>query len=135
MSATEVFFDTNIVVYFASENEAKAGVAERLLRAGGTISVQVLNEFVNVGLLKHRLTFSAVHTTLTAVRAVCRVEPLTIETHERALAICERYQLNVHDALIIAAAQLAGCRTLYSEDMHDGLTIDGLTIRNPFVAR
>jgi len=35
--------------------------------------------------------------------------------------------------MIVAAAQLAGCTTLYSEDMHDGLTIDRLTIRNPFI--
>jgi predicted nucleic acid-binding protein len=42
--------------------------------------------------------------------------------------------MNVYDGMIVAAAQLAGCRVLYSEDMHDGLVIDRLTIRNPFAA-
>jgi predicted nucleic acid-binding protein len=40
---------------------------------------------------------------------------------------------NYYDTLVIAAALEAGCATLYSEDLHDGQTIDGqLTIRNPF---
>jgi len=33
---------------------------------------------------------------------------------------------------VIAAALEASCRTLYSEDMHDGQAIESLTIRNPF---
>ena len=133
MSRTDVFFDTNIVVYLASEAEEKARIAERLLRSGGTVSVQVLNEFANVALRKRRLTFDGVHTTLAAVRASCRVVDLTIDTHERGLALSERYRLGTFDAMIVAAAQLASCTTLYSEDMHDGLTIDRLTIRNPFI--
>jgi predicted nucleic acid-binding protein len=36
------------------------------------------------------------------------------------------------DALIIDAAIAGGATTLYSEDLQDGLEIDGLTIRNPF---
>jgi predicted nucleic acid-binding protein len=40
----------------------------------------------------------------------------------------------MHDALIVAAALLAGCTTLYSEAMQDGQVIDRqLTIRNPFI--
>jgi predicted nucleic acid-binding protein len=60
------------------------------------------------------------------------IVPLTIEMHDRGLALAEQYRLNVYDGMIIAAAQLAGCTVLYSEDMHDGLVIDRLTIRNPF---
>lgn len=57
---------------------------------------------------------------------------LTIETHALGLGLCQRYQLSVYDAMIVAAAQLGGCTTLYSEDMHHGLVIDGLTITDPF---
>jgi predicted nucleic acid-binding protein len=39
----------------------------------------------------------------------------------------------VYDAMIVAAAILGGCETLYSEDMQDGLLIDNqLRICNPF---
>jgi predicted nucleic acid-binding protein len=62
------------------------------------------------------------------------VMPVTKSTHERGIVYAERYQLAIFDANIVAAAVLAGCTTLYSEDMHNGLVIDGLTIRNPFAA-
>jgi predicted nucleic acid-binding protein len=58
--------------------------------------------------------------------------PLTVETLEGAVHIAERYGYSIFDALVIAAALHAGARTLYSDDMHDGQAIDGLTIRNPF---
>jgi predicted nucleic acid-binding protein len=58
--------------------------------------------------------------------------PLTVETHERAVHIAERYGYSIFDSLIIAAALHAGASTLYTEDMRDGQAIDGLTIRNPF---
>lgn len=39
----------------------------------------------------------------------------------------------MYDALIIAAALLAGCETLYSEDLQRGQRFDEqLTVRNPF---
>ena len=58
----------------------------------------------------------------------------TIEIHEAALKIAEKHGYNIYDALVVSAALEAGCVTLYSEDLHDGQTIDGqLTIRNPFV--
>ena len=126
------FFDTNVVVYFVTEDVAKARRSTELLTAGGIISVQVLNEFVRVARGKRKLSFAEVKTTLDAVRSTCEVMNLTVETHERGLASAERYQLQIFDSMIVAAALLAGCTTLYSEDMHDGLVIDALTIRNPY---
>lgn len=58
--------------------------------------------------------------------------PLTLATQERAVAYAKRYMADIYDASIIAAAVLAGCTTLYTEDMQDGQVIDGLTIRNPY---
>ena len=59
---------------------------------------------------------------------------MTEATHEKALEIAERYRLHIYDANIWAAAILAGCDTLYSEDMHHGLTIEVTALRNPFPA-
>jgi predicted nucleic acid-binding protein len=70
---------------------------------------------------------------LTQVRAVCTVEPLSIETHERGLAIAARYGLSVYDAMIVASALLAGCKKLFSEDLQHGQIFERqLTVRNPF---
>lgn len=39
----------------------------------------------------------------------------------------------MYDAMIVGAALVAGCERILSEDMQDGLVIEGvLTVRNPF---
>jgi predicted nucleic acid-binding protein len=75
-----------------------------------------------------------VHEFLQPLRDGTIVVPVTDVTHERGLWYAERYKLGIFDGNIVAAAVLAGCTTLYSEDMRNGLLIDGLTIRNPFAA-
>ncbi len=134
MSAIETFFDTNVLIYEFSEDAGKAGISENLLRGGGVVSVQVLTEFASVGLRKLRMEWSVIRDILREFRNGLAVVPLTIEMHERGLDLAERYGLNVYDATIAASAQLAGCTVLYSEDMHDGLVIDRLMIRNPYAA-
>jgi len=133
MSGGEDFFDTNVVLYLLSADPAKADRAEELLAMGGTISVQVLNEFVAVASRKLHMSWIEIREVLAQVRAVCAVEPVTIETHERALRLAERYGISIYDALIVSAALLANCKTLHSEEMQDGQVIERqLTIRNPF---
>lgn len=134
MSADDAFFDTNVLLYLLSSDVKKAERAESLIAQGGQISVQVLNEFTAVGIRKLGLSWAEVRETLDVVRAIFTVNAITIETHDRALAVAERYGFNFYDALIVAAALLAGCSKLYSEDMQAGQKIDGkLRIVNPFL--
>ncbi len=133
MSGAEVFFDTNVVLYLLSGDTLKADQAEELLAIGGMISVQVLNEFAAVASRKLHMSWPEIREVLAQVRAVCQVDPMSVDTHDRAAQVAERYGLSIYDALIVAAALLAGCTTLYSEDMQDGQVIERqLTIRNPF---
>jgi predicted nucleic acid-binding protein len=135
MSGSKDFFDTNVVLYMLSADTVKADRAEELIAAGGTISVQVLNEFVSVASRKLRMSWIEIREVLTQIRAVCEVTPMTIETHEGALRLAERYGFSIYDSLIVSAALLADCTTLRSEDMQDGQVIDRvLTIRNPFTS-
>ena len=134
MSATKPFFDTNVLLYLLSGDTAKADRAEALLAQGGILSVQVLNEFAAVASRKLGLSYPEIREVLAPIRTICTVEPVTLETHERGLQIAERYGFRLYDAMIIAAALLAGCQTLYSEDLQDGQSFDKrLTICNPFV--
>lgn len=133
MSAN-AFFDSNVLIYLTSPEPLKAARARALVNAGGTVSVQVLNEFVNVCRRKFGRPFHDIREALRNIRQLCTVLPLDIQTHERGLAIAERYQFKLYDSLIIASAQLAGCATLYTEDLQHGQSVDGLTIRNPFTA-
>jgi predicted nucleic acid-binding protein len=129
------FFDTNILVYLASDDAAKADRAESIVREGGTISVQVLNEVANVARRKMQLTWQETRGFLSSLRELLTVQPVTIDTHELGLALAERYRLGIYDALIAASALLAECDRLWSEDMQDGIAIDRrLRIVNPFRA-
>lgn len=129
------FIDSNVLVYLASADDAKADQAEAAVAAGGTISVQVLNEVATV--CRRKLTFSwrETHEFLDSIRELLDVVPVTVATHERGLVLAERYRLATYDAMIVSAAILAGCDTLLSEDMQDGASLDGrLRIINPFRA-
>jgi predicted nucleic acid-binding protein len=127
------FFDTNVILYAFRHGDTRGQLAETLLAAGGTLSVQVLNEFVAVARRKLDKSWEEVRRALDVLRIFCpEPVPLTVETHQRAVHIAERYGYSIFDSLIIAAALDVGAGTLYSEDMRDGQTIDGLTIRNPF---
>lgn len=127
------FFDSNVILYDISLDLQKAARARALLDAGGTISVQVLNEIANVARRKMKLTWAETHDVLGLVRSLLRVEPLTIEVHENGLELAERYKLSIYDSMIAAAALEADCAVVWSEDMHDGLVIEGkLRVTNPF---
>jgi predicted nucleic acid-binding protein len=134
MSGADVFFDTNVLLYLISPSSVKADRAEELVAAGGTVSVQVLNEFVAVALRKTTLAMTAVREVLSTVRTVCTVAPLDTDTHDLALDLVERYRFSIDDALLVAAALRAKCAVLYSEDLQHGQAIERLTIRNPFAA-
>lgn len=132
MSAAERFFDTNILLYLLSADEAKADRAEKELGAGGIVSVQVLNEFASVASRKLNMSIAEIREALASIRGVCKLVPISEQTHDLGLQVAERYGLSVYAAMIVASALLAGCKTLLSEDMQDGQTLDGrLEVRNP----
>ena len=127
------FFDTNVLVYAVTADPRKRQ-ADRILRAGGIVSVQVLNEFANVAYNKLRHDWDAIEFALNQFRLSFEaVWPLTLDAHAAALAIVRDNRFSFYDALIVASAIEAGCDTLYSEDMQHDRAIGGLTIRNPFI--
>ena len=129
------FFDTNVLVYIASGDAARADHAEAAIATGGAISVQVLNELANVARRKMHMSWDDTHAFLNMIRGLLTVHPLTLEIHETGLALAERYSLSTYDAMIAASALHAGCDTLWSEAMRHGMTLDkGLRIVNPFRA-
>lgn len=128
-----VFLDTSILVY-AFTDDRRAVRAEQLLAKGGTVSVQVLNEFANVARRKLGLSWHDVGEALEAVRSLCRpVLAIDLDSHPDALRLAERYGVSVFDAQVLASALRGGCTTFYTEDMQDGLLVDGrLRLVNPF---
>jgi predicted nucleic acid-binding protein len=127
------FIDTNILVY-AFADDPKADIASDLL-SDAIISTQVLNEFANIQRNKLSWEWDDILDAAFQIEVlVTAIKPITIETHKSAIDIAKRLKIAWYDAFIVAAALNAGCATLYTEDMHHGLVIDGqLTISNPFL--
>ncbi|WP_374622515.1 PIN domain-containing protein [Devosia sp.] len=127
------FLDTNVLVYFAEQHERKYPRSLELLEAGGVASVQVLNEFASVARRKLLLDWPEIEESLLLLRSLLDIRPIDIETHETGIELAAHHGLHVYDAMIVAAALLAGCDVLYSEDMQHGLLLEGrLRIVNPF---
>lgn len=129
------FLDTNVLVY-AFTDDPRTARAEALLGSGCATGVQALNEFTNVAHRKLGFDGDEVADALRSIRTLCRaIVPSDLGVHEEGLRIARRHRLNLFDALLVAAALRSGCDTLWSEDMHGGLVVDGrLRVANPFAA-
>jgi predicted nucleic acid-binding protein len=132
MSALE-FADTNIVVYAVGKDSNKRIKARRIIAEGVTISAQVINETVNVLTRKQGASLADAHEVAESLLELCEVVSVSGGTIREAIRLVRRYRFSHWDSLVVAAALLAGCERLYSQDMQHGQVIDGrLTIVNPF---
>ncbi len=134
------FLDTNVLVYWVDEHPFAQRV-EALLAQDCVISVQVLNEFVNVLKAKRRMPWSDIADLSQTLQSICKVCELNQATHQLALHLVQRYSIHIYDANIVAAAAQTRCEVLYSDDMQHGLRVkipvqfggSSLLIKNPFL--
>jgi len=132
------FIDSNVLIYVFDETDyAKRARSEELIRSAvregiGCISYQVVQETINVITRKLSATATQANLFLEDVLVpLWSVHP-TSRLYRCGLDIMRRYRFSFYDSLIVAAALEAKCRTLFSEDLQDGQTIEKLTIVNPF---
>ena len=129
----KAFFDTNVLVYTTTSDQ-KQQQAAACLRRGGVASVQVLNEFVHVARRKLGNDWPQIEIALRQFRLSLEdILPITLQTHDSAVALARDHTLAFYDALIVASAIEAGCDILYSDDMQHGRRFGGLAIVNPFL--
>ena len=134
-----VFVDTNLLVYrFDTTEPEKQRRAERwhehLWRERtGRLSIQVLRELY-ASLTRKLDTPMEPAEARTAIRALLawKPVPVTARTIEGAWRLEDRYSLSWWDALIVSAAQVAGCHHLLTEDLSDGQDLDGVRVVDPF---
>ncbi|MDP3007727.1 MAG: PIN domain-containing protein [Methylococcales bacterium] len=128
-----IFVDTNVVLYTLGEDERKKAIARNVLAKHPVLSSQVINEAVNVCLRRFKFTREQAYAFADMVMRRTDVQAVDEMTIRKSAEIALRYQFSNWDSLIIAAALLAKCDILYSEDMQHNQVIDGqLTILNPF---
>jgi predicted nucleic acid-binding protein len=131
--AGERFFDTNILIYAFAADEPRSAQAEALLADGGVIGVQVLNEFTSVTRRKLGWQWEQMEAALAVIKELLGpARPLTAAIHAQAVVLAREHKLSFYDALIVAAAEDAGCRALFSEDLQHGRKFGAVTIENPF---
>jgi predicted nucleic acid-binding protein len=127
------FFDTSMLIYAFAANDPRNARAESLIAQGGVIGVQVLNEFTNVTRRKLRWQWDQIEASLAVLEDLFSpVAPLTTALHARAVVLAREHELSVYDALIVAAAQDAGCQLLLSEDLQHSQKFGKLSVENPF---
>lgn len=136
------FLDSSVLLYlFAEPDEPRRRiamdvVADALAADDSAISFQVVQEVLN-GIVRRANPPASQEDTLLFLRETIarlwRVMP-SQRLYEEALRIHARYQFNLYDSLIVAAALEAGSRRLLTEDLQDGQRIEGLLIENPFRA-
>lgn len=134
------FIDSNVFIYlFEKADQRKWQIARLLIQdalenSSAVISFQVVQETMNV--ISRKLVNPATHQDALqfldkVMYPLWKVNP-SREFYRRGLDIQARYRFSFYDSLIIAAALEGGCKTLYSEDLQHGQTLQGLVIENPF---
>lgn len=130
----QVFVDTNLVLYTLGQDAHKQAIARQLLAQQPVVSAQVINEAINVCLRRFNFSREQAYAFADAVMRRSEVQAVSETTIRKSAEIALRYQLSNWDALIVAAALLAGCSILYSEDMQHGQIFEErLTLLNPFI--
>lgn len=128
-----IFADTNLFVYAESQDRRKSEQAIAIIKRSPVISTQVVNETVSVLTRKYGFTLPEAHDIASSLLDLCEVVAVDAFTVRKAIDLAVSYSLSHWDSLIVAAALLANCDILYSEDMQDGqLFDDRLTVINPF---
>ena len=140
-SMTEpIFVDTNVWVYAvdAADPVKRERAMEVIAPAPGrdlVISTQVLTEFYAV--VTRKLAVQVTPDEAAAMVGQLSILPVVaIDASLVASAITgsRDWQISIWDALIIRAAEVAGCRRVLSEDLSHGRTYGSVEIENPFAA-
>jgi predicted nucleic acid-binding protein len=132
------FLDTNILVYaYDAASPAKQRVAQGLVRAAiagrAIISTQVLSEFAATLLHKASppISPSELLVLLDALAPIRALFP-DADIIRRAVDARAAYGIHFYDGLIVATAEKAGCKRIWSEDLNSGQRYFGVTVENPF---
>ena len=135
---TKVFFDSNILVYFADgADPQKQQIAENLIKNAvindnGVISTQSLQEFFAATTRKLLCTKEKAKEYVENFSDSFTVEQVSVPLILKAINISIKNQFSFWDSLILSAAIQSGCIICYSEDLSNGQIIEGVKIVNPF---
>lgn len=133
-----VFVDTNVWVYAVDaadpvRRERALAVTAPVSGRDLVVSTQVLVEFYAVVTRKLALPLPP-ESAEAMVRELAGLPVVAVDGSLVASAIAgsRLWQVSIWDALILRAAEVAGCRRVLSEDLADGATYGSVVVENPF---
>jgi len=139
MPEDKIFLDTNILIYAfdvsaGRKHETAKAIMMDLWNSGrGILSIQVLQEFF-VNITKKVSKPLEVKLAKDIIRDLLKWEVVIIDGESllEAIEVHIQHQYSFWDSMILKAAQKGGAVLLLSEDLKDGQTMNGVTIKNPF---
>jgi len=135
-----VFVDSNVLLYALDDADlhkqqaARNWLAELWKSRRGRVSFQVLNEFYVNAI---RLNPAAVDAARAEVQDLLTWNPVVVDgvAIQHAWKLQDGYRISYWDALIVAAAKIATCRFMITEDLQNGQELDGVEVVNPFLRK
>ncbi len=128
-----IFLDSNVIIYSLGMDKIKKKISIDLLRKSPYISIQVVNEVVNISVKKLKMSNINAYRIGRVLIDRCKTVSLTERVVLKGFDISERYGFSFWDSLIVAAALETECSILYTEDLHHNQSIENkLTIKNPY---
>jgi predicted nucleic acid-binding protein len=132
------FLDTNVLVYaYIVDDPAKQRTSQdfvgRAIAGKFVVSTQVLAEFAST--LLHKASPAA--TAEAVIDILDKLLPIKVVTPDgemvrRAVEARASYGIHFYDGMIIAAAERASCKRIWSEDLNAGQEYFGVVVENPF---
>jgi predicted nucleic acid-binding protein len=136
----KIFIDTNIFVYTLDKyDKNKQKTARKLIKTIveneiAVISTQILQEFYTICTKKLHLEPFKIKGYVHNYSENLEVVQNSSDIIERGIDISIISQISFWDALLVAAAEYSKCLEIITEDLNDGQIINGIRIRNPFIA-
>jgi predicted nucleic acid-binding protein len=133
-----ISLDTNILVYAVDPSAGeKNTTAKRILRSAatynGVLTQQVLGEFLNVSRRMWHLNQRRLRRIGLGLSETLPLLTTSKDTLFDAFDRSARFRLQFWDAVIVSVCLANGVTHLISQDMQDGLDIEGLRVLNPFL--
>ncbi|MBV9043532.1 MAG: PIN domain-containing protein [Alphaproteobacteria bacterium] len=138
--AEKVTLDANILIYAFDESEPeKQPIAEQLLwlaqERRALLTTNALGEFFWAATRKGKVAPLKARRIVNDLITMFGVIGYGPDHLDAAMLAVAGGRFSFWDAVMLAAAEEAGCTICFSEDMKDGARMDDIVVRNPFGAK
>ena len=130
------FLDSNLWVYLLGKEDERKSLRVLDLTCSKNIvtTVQVVNETISA-LKKRKFGFDEgkIREVIDFFYDSYEIENISKESILQASFLREKYGFQLWDSLLVSSALNLGCNFFYSEDLHEGLLVEGrMKVVNPF---